>query len=155
MSVRGNLFHGPDLARIRKRLASLTPDAERRWGRMSPHQAICHQADALEMALGRRPSTPRKPSMPLPLLKFVALRLPVAWPQGVPTVKEADQEIDGTQPGDFDEDRDRVDQLLQEFAQAPDNTKQLVHPIFGRLSVADWGRWAYRHSDHHLRQFGV
>jgi len=30
-----------------------------------------------------------------------------------------------------------------------------AHPLFGRLTTAEWGRWGYRHMDHHLRQFGV
>jgi Protein of unknown function (DUF1569). len=29
------------------------------------------------------------------------------------------------------------------------------HPAFGRMSRGDWGVLTYRHSDHHLRQFGV
>ena len=30
-----------------------------------------------------------------------------------------------------------------------------AHGFFGTMSVADWQRWAYKHTDHHLRQFGV
>jgi hypothetical protein len=30
-----------------------------------------------------------------------------------------------------------------------------AHPLFGRMSDADWLRWAYLHADHHLRQFGA
>jgi hypothetical protein len=29
------------------------------------------------------------------------------------------------------------------------------HPFLGKLSRAEWLRWAYLHMDHHLRQFGV
>ena len=29
------------------------------------------------------------------------------------------------------------------------------HPAFGRLARRAWGVLAYRHLDHHLRQFGV
>ena len=28
------------------------------------------------------------------------------------------------------------------------------HPLFGRMTNGEWGRWGYRHVDHHLRQFG-
>jgi hypothetical protein len=28
------------------------------------------------------------------------------------------------------------------------------HPIFGRITRAEWLRWGYLHADHHLRQFG-
>jgi len=29
------------------------------------------------------------------------------------------------------------------------------HPAFGRLTARQWGVLGYRHTDHHLRQFGV
>jgi hypothetical protein len=29
------------------------------------------------------------------------------------------------------------------------------HPLFGALSAAEWGRFSYRHADHHLRQFSI
>jgi hypothetical protein len=31
----------------------------------------------------------------------------------------------------------------------------LAHRVFGLMTVADWQRWAYKHADHHLRQFGL
>jgi hypothetical protein len=29
------------------------------------------------------------------------------------------------------------------------------HPILGPLSQSEWHRWAFLHTDHHLRQFGL
>jgi Protein of unknown function (DUF1569) len=29
------------------------------------------------------------------------------------------------------------------------------HPVFGAMTARDWNRVLYRHTDHHLRQFGV
>lgn len=39
----------------------------------------------------------------------------------------------------------------------PLNTLQLTltHPAFGNISTNEWGIAAYKHMDHHLRQFGV
>ena len=31
----------------------------------------------------------------------------------------------------------------------------LEHPKFGPLTQSEWGRLAWKHRDHHLRQFGV
>jgi hypothetical protein len=30
-----------------------------------------------------------------------------------------------------------------------------VSPLFGPLTGREWGALAYKHADHHLRQFGV
>ncbi|MDZ4803510.1 MAG: DUF1569 domain-containing protein [Candidatus Eisenbacteria bacterium] len=29
------------------------------------------------------------------------------------------------------------------------------NPIFGNLSVDEWGKLSWKHLDHHLRQFGA
>jgi hypothetical protein len=30
-----------------------------------------------------------------------------------------------------------------------------AHGLFGTMSLRDWQRWAYRHTNHHLRRFGI
>ena len=37
---------------ILERLRSVRPDSARRWGTMTPHQMVCHCADACRMACG-------------------------------------------------------------------------------------------------------
>ena len=71
--------------------------------------------------------------------------------QGVPTRPEVDQEKDGTRPGDFDQDKARLVKVFRRFANS-DMSGQ-AHPIFGPLTNAQWQRWGYLHTDHHLRQF--
>jgi hypothetical protein len=73
---------------------------------------------------------------------------------GVRTVPEADQEIGGTRPTAFARDLDELRRLIHRFNGA-DTQLSGHHPLFGALSAAEWGRFSYRHADHHLRQFGV
>ena len=44
--------------------------------------------------------------------------------------------------------------LIEDVAGQPRKLRGSVHPIFGRMSERTWLRWAYLHTDHHLRQFG-
>jgi len=44
---------------------------------------------------------------------------------------------------------------LEEIAAAPAEALEPVHGFFGTMSLADWHRWAYKHTDHHLRQLGL
>jgi hypothetical protein len=44
-----------DKAEILRRLATLTPASERRWGKMTVHQMVCHLADGFRMTSGERP----------------------------------------------------------------------------------------------------
>jgi hypothetical protein len=57
-------------------------------------------------------------------------------------------------PDDFARDVAELGSLLDRFA-AADPAALHPHPVFGRLSRGEWGRWAWRHTDHHLRQFGA
>jgi hypothetical protein len=145
-----------DREAILSRLASLRPENPRQWGRMSPHQAICHLSDSFRVPLGIRHTEPAAAS-PLKrrLIKWAALYLPLPWPKGVPTRPENDQFIGGSAPQNFEGDRRELVRLINEFARATHVLAPAYHPMFGRMPASEWQRWGYLHADHHLRQFGV
>jgi hypothetical protein len=150
------LANDRDRAAILNRLDALRPDSVRQWGRMTPHQAICHLSDSFRVPLGLRETQPVDAS-PLKrrLIKWAALYLPLPWPKGVPTRPENDQFIGGSAPVTFDGDRRDLARLINEFSRPGDALASAFHPIFGRIQVSQWQRWGYLHADHHLRQFGV
>ena len=43
---------------------------------------------------------------------------------------------------------------LERFV-ATDGRNIAPHYVWGAMSRGEWGRYAYRHMDHHLSQFGV
>jgi hypothetical protein len=61
----------------------------------------------------------------------------------------------GTRPGDFVKDLERLLEVRERFAAGLPALNGAPHPIFGPMTSALWGRWGYRHEDHHLRQFGA
>ena len=121
---------------------------------MSVGGMVCHLNDSFLMVLGDRETdlTPRL--IDRTILRWLALSTPVPWPKGVPTSAAADQERAGTAPSDFERDRDTLRSTMERFVKAVDE-RDLVHPLFGALSRGEWGRWGYRHMDHHLRQFSA
>jgi hypothetical protein len=144
-----------DQAELLARLGQLRPDSARRWGRMSVHQMVCHLADANRMALGRKAATAPCGLLQRTVVKWVALYAPMRWPPGIVTSPELDQlGVVATPPADFAADLAEVEALLRLMLA---DTRQLTlpHPVFGPMSEAAWLRWAYLHTDHHLRQFGV
>ncbi len=56
---------------------------------------------------------------------------------------------------DVEADRERAVAAPRAVAAAPPERLLPTHPAFGPMSARDWYRSAYRHADHHLRQFGV
>lgn len=139
---------------IESRVRALRPDSPRAWGRMSPHGAICHLTDGFRLALGQK-QVPRVPARFRGLMRFVALRMPMRWPRELKTPPEAEQGVGGTPPVEFEQDREQLLAMLRQFCAAAPGEFAREHPIFGAIGRDDWGRWAYRHMDHHLRQFGV
>jgi len=135
---------------ILSRLRNLRADSPRLWGKMSAPQMVCHLGDSFRCVMGERPVTADYRRS----LKWPALYLPIRWPRGVDTRPEIDPLIGGTKPSDFAGDMASLVRLLQRIvSHTPDFTWQ-PHPIFGHLSQWQWMRWAYLHTDHHLRQFG-
>jgi hypothetical protein len=139
-------------AEILRRLRTIRPDTPARWGRMSAHQMVCHLADVCRMAAGEKTVSPVAGPLPPVVMKWIALYLPLPWPKGIPTRPEIDQLCGGTRPMDFAADLARAERLLDRL------TTQSVwapHPVFGVMTRADWLRWGYVHTAHHLRQFGA
>lgn len=140
------------LAALIERLTALRPDADRRWGTLTAGEMLCHLGDASASVLSRRggPAPPHRR-----VRKWLALYAPLRWPHTIRTPRGVDPRVDGTRPGEFESDRTRAIAGLRAVAAAAPDSLPLGHGFFGRMTAADWRRWAYRHTDHHLRQFGL
>ena len=139
---------------LETRVRGLQMDSPRQWGRMTPHEAVCHMNDVFKMALGEKPVVP----LPVPLgrvRRFVALHVPIKWPRGIQTMPEVEQGCGGTTPIEFERDRSELLSLIVRFSASTGTDRITAHPIFGAMTATEWGSWGYRHLDHHLRQFGV
>jgi hypothetical protein len=66
-----------------------------------------------------------------------------------------DQEIGGTPPVEFEQDRRELLKLMDRFTCESPIPTFSAHPIFGQMSRKELMRWAYLHINHHLRQFGA
>jgi hypothetical protein len=122
---------------------------------MSAHQMICHLNDAFKLYRGV--ITAAAPGFPYPsrLLKWGSLFVPLQWPKGFKTVAEVDQERGGTRPVDFEQDVEELIGRVNDFTQMPEGFVWPMHPYLGEMSMSEWTRLGYLHTDHHLRQFGA
>lgn len=140
---------------ILRRLRQLRPDSPRRWGRMTAHQMVCHLSDCFRMTTSEKRVSDATGVFQRTVVKWIALYIPAHWPAGILTRPEIDQHAGGTPPVDFAADVAELETLTELFTARDMDFNWPPHPIFGRMSRAAWLRWAYRHMDHHLRQFGV
>ena len=146
----------PDvLGALVARLDAVSPESTRRWGSLTSHEMLCHLGDATATALGRRPRKGAAPAGHRRLLKWIGLWLPIWWPHGWSANPAHDPKAEGTKPTRFEADRARAIEGLRAVASATEAELTPAYGLFGRMSPEDWRRWAYRHTDHHLRQFGL
>jgi Protein of unknown function (DUF1569) len=136
------------------RLQRLTPESPRQWGRMTAHQAVCHMSDSFRNMMSPAAISSVATPFSRTFVRWIALHSGLPWPHGVKTRPEVDQEIGGTRPVEFVQDRRQLEALIEQFASRRCEDLQ-PHPMFGRLTTREWQHWGWRHTDHHLRQFGV
>ena len=144
------LFDPSARAQIVSRLSRLAPDRQPLWGRMNAGQVQTHLADQLRSGLGDLACRSRGgPFRFFPLRELIIYLLP--WPKGVPTAPE----LLSTSPAEFAGDQKVLAELVERFGTRKDGEPWGEHPAFGRISRRAWGVLAWRHLDHHLRQFGL
>jgi hypothetical protein len=145
-----SMFDDDTRGQFQRRIETLTPQAQRRWGKRSPHQIVCHLADQLRMALGDIPTKPIAGPLRYSPIKQLAIG-PLPWPRGAKSPPESWT----TNPVEWKRDVTTLRQLLERFATRSAQTEWPDHPLFGSMSRDLWGRLTCKHFDHHLRQFGA
>jgi len=150
--LRRNLYDTETHREILARIAKLGPDTRPSWGVMTPGQMCAHCAEVLEVSEGKAlVGTPWFVRAFRGLIKRLVLS-DRPYPRGSRThpqyVAPAGVE--------FEPQRDRLVVAVNAmFVAGREGAGRSVHPLFGRMSAEEKGWAAYKHLDHHLRQFGV
>lgn len=144
------LWDPPTERELLTRIRSLRPDTPPRWGRFTCPQMVVHVTDAFALYMGELACAAKWTPARYPPLKQ-ALVYVVPFPKHVPTAPE----LLARAPGTWEGETARLERMMGAFASQRDRTEWPLHPIFGRLSRRAYGVLAYRHTDHHLRQFGA
>jgi hypothetical protein len=87
------------------RLRTLSPDSTRQWGRMTPHQAVCHLSDSFRVMMNPVPITSKSSVFTRSVVRWIVLHTNVPLPRGTNTMPEVDQEIGGAKPVEFESDK--------------------------------------------------
>ncbi len=132
------------------RIEKLDPDSRRIWGKMDSYQMLKHCCMSEELYQGKK-SYKRL---------FIGRLFGAKVLKGILKNDDAMKKNQPTHPelkmkgsGDFEKEKKKWIQLLHGYHGF--TRKGLVHPFFGKMSTAEIGGYVYKHTDHHLRQFGV
>ncbi len=147
----GSILSDVDRTAISQRISSVTSASVPHWGRMDAKAMLTHLRDSALMALGELPVAGKnKRVFEVFPIKHLLLHV-VPFPKGAPTAPEL--LVPDTAP--VDAIRSELVSLIERIGTGPREGYGPAHPLFGRLSFREWGVATYKHTDHHLRQFGA
>jgi len=145
-----NLFDPVVKQEIIERINTLTPQSPRQWGKMEVAQMLAHLQQPLEVALGIRTIKGSFiMNLILPLFKKT-LWDEKPWKKGLPT--DATYITTGKLK-EFVAEKAKLLELVSRFEEKDINLEK--HPVFGRMNKEQWSKSAWKHIDHHLKQFGA
>jgi oxepin-CoA hydrolase/3-oxo-5,6-dehydrosuberyl-CoA semialdehyde dehydrogenase len=136
-------------------LAGLAETSEARWGRMTAQEMVEHLTWAFELSTGQAETECTVPAAEPPRLKgFLYHNRPTqrefmnpALASGLPALRY----------GSLTEAKAALDRELKRFLEeSPARPERFyIHPIFGPIGYEEWHRTHFKHTYHHLHQFGL
>jgi hypothetical protein len=150
--VKKNLLYPEAAAHLITRVQNLQPDSPAQWGSMNATEMLLH-ANICNAEIFEDIEPIHKTTIKQFLLRILALYIAPNFKKGVKGDPKNDTKgkIDVMQ---FEAQKARFIELVQRFPQHK-GPLTLPHIAFGNISTREWGIAAYKHMDHHLRQFGV
>jgi hypothetical protein len=147
----GSILNDTDRTAIHNRVQSLSDSSTRQWGSMDVVGMLHHLRLSARMALGELPVVVKnKRAFQVFPLKHLILYV-IPFPKGAPTAPELKPEVAGS----LEEERAALLELLERIGTGPREGAGPAHPLFGPLTRREWGVATYKHTDHHLKQFGA
>ena len=147
------LFDAVTATQITSRIDLLNANAQPHWGKMNVTQMMAHCSVTFENFFGER-----KVKRGIMSYLFGKIAKKTAFKEGkefgknLPTARE----YKIVNAGDLQHEKTRLKNLIHRFSVlGPTMEKVSEHPFFGKLTAQEWATLAYKHLDHHLRQFGV
>ncbi|WP_407556914.1 DUF1569 domain-containing protein [Winogradskyella sp. 4-2091] len=145
-----NLYNQSDLNSILERLEKLSPNADRKWGKMNIGQMLAHLNVSLETAMGL--NFPDRIFIGRLIGGFMKRRFLNEQPltKNSPT----DHSYVFTDVREFEKEKIKAITLVKAFHKnGPDKCTTHPHSFFGKFTPEEWAILQWKHFDHHLRQF--
>ena len=148
-----NLFEAVTVNEIQERMAHLKPDSEPQWGKMNVSQMLAHCSAWMEMVAGLN-SPPR--SLIGRIFGRVAKAKVLGGEEPIGRNMPSEKSLIVSDEREFVSERDRLLKWTDTFAAGgPSGCTTHPHCFFGPMTPLEWASLAYKHLDHHLRQFGA
>jgi hypothetical protein len=129
-------------SRLHQRIDQLTPDAARRWGRMTAQQMVCHLIDSVESAWDTDTEPPGTGPLSREPLKWLVLRA-LPWPKGK---MESPERLTRRKPAEWNADIATLHALIDRIASRSTVDQWPASEVFGSLSLVRTGEHYFTHT---------
>lgn len=148
-----SIFDKPARDGIIERIASINADCSPQWGKMNVFQMVGHNTYWNGWILGKDSYT-YKQAFVGKVFGKIALRKMIKdekpFDQNIPTSSQFKAKEES---GDLEAEKLKWISLTQDYENY--HNPAFIHDFFGKMTKEQVGILVYKHSDHHLRQFGV
>jgi hypothetical protein len=151
-----NLFDPAVAEDTKQRIMRLRPGSERQWGSMGLAQTLAHCTSGMLMAMGA--ITSKRAAFPGNVIGRLIKPRVLGDDKPIRRNAPSAPELFPADPMqcDFEQEREGLIAAIDRFAdEGAACCSGHPHPFFGRLKPQEWAILAYKHIDHHLRQFGA
>lgn len=150
--MKKNLFNQRAVEKMIKRVSQLNSNSVPKWGEMTATEMLLH-CNLCNNQILNSDVEDCKPSFKKKLIKYLALYIVPSFPKNMKSAEKniTHGKIENEQ---FDKEKESFIETLKSFT-GDVLISPMPHPAFGMLSKTEWGRAAWKHTDHHLRQFGL
>ena len=146
-----NLFNQTDSASIIERIEKLQPGAKPLWGKMNVPQMLTHCRVTFQVYFDELKLKRGLVGMLFGGFAKKKMLHDGEFSKNLPTAREfviADER-------EFEREKEQLINIVRRFTSNGDAHTIKQHPFFGKMNGGEWAILAYKHLDHHLRQFGV
>lgn len=147
-----SIYDSSEYAAMLNRIDQLTIESQPLWGKMNVAQMFAHCAEVQEVMNGKKlKNTPLVARLFRKMIRKAVLN---AKPYGKNTATHPQYAV--AKEVDFSASKSRfLDALKQAYESSEEQIESTDHALFGKMSRQEKGWAAFKHHDHHLRQFGV
>ena len=154
--MKQTIFNSSSRDEVILRVKKLGSESRGKWGKLTAAQMIRHLAEACRMAFDEIEVKDRSNWFTRSIAKWLFLKnvKPPGREKGnIKTLPEVDVVALQLPVADIETERQNYFKMLERMSTT--ETLSNHHPLFGKMSHADWGYLTYAHADYHLTQFNV
>ena len=144
-----SIFEKTNFDELLNRFQKINSTSKPLWGKMNVAQMLHHLNLTMEAPLGKA-ATKGKPIFFMRLFKGI-LYNDKPFGKGDPTPKD----FIITASYNFETEKEKFIFNIKEIFNRNVSGNYLPHVFFGKITNEQWGIHFYKHTDHHLRQFGA